>query len=301
MKEDRIFYRFIRLIYIFFRFGRSVRKAFLVELYSFLLLVLQFFQKKVGLSPVFVSQDLAYVITWDGIKMFFKTSKGNTGVGQSLEFLSTKKTREELLVSMLAKNAEVYVDVGANNGYYYSLKLANQYPELQIMCFEPNPEIMLCLKKNIELNNINTISLHEVALSKENGISFLRAGMGASGYLVNSDMSGAIPIVIKTLDSVIDHNLKVGLIKVDIEGLELDFLLGAIVTLKRCKPFLIMEFDEKLLHSNGLTSRKEVTLFLQNIDYKFIELHLSRDILCYHKSREKELVAFKALACTESF
>lgn len=295
MKGNRIFYRFIRLIYIFFRYGLLERKPFLIELYSFLLLVLQLFQRKFGFSPVFVSQDLAHVITWDGIKMFFKTSKGNTGVGQRLEFLSTNKTRGELLVSALAKKAEAYIDVGANNGYYYSLKLAKQYPDLQIICFEPNSEIMLCLKKNVELNNINTISLHEVALSKENGASFLRAGMGASGHLASSNASGVTPVVIKTLDSVIEHHLNIGLIKVDIEGLELDFLLGAVVTLKRCKPFLIMEFDEKLLRRNGLTSREEIKLFLKNIGYKIIEISSSRDVLCYHKSREKEVAALEPL------
>jgi FkbM family methyltransferase len=154
-----------------------------------------------------------------------------------------------------SKESNTIVDVGAYTGIY-TVVAALSNPCSEVFCFEPNPKIIPNLLKNITLNHLagrvivesfalsNTISSgrlnHHDTWSSMNSISAADHGFGESEL-----------IQVTTLDSYF-VNKKVDLIKVDIEGAELNFLRGAIRVLKEDKPILLME----ALDASQLESQK---------------------------------------------
>ena len=96
-----------------------------------------------------------YLRTTDGLFVFYNLAENaeTFGDGQSLDLAADTRNRplEDVLLAALEDGA-VYVDVGANNGYYYCLKVAQRYPRCRIHAFEPDPAIRPHLERNIRFN-----------------------------------------------------------------------------------------------------------------------------------------------------
>lgn len=124
------------------------------------------------------------------------------------------------------------VDVGAHVGLW-SYHLANRF--LDVDAFEPVHEHATCFLENVEAPNV---ILHECALGAAEGRLTMTRYPGNSGHSHVAD-DGAMSVPVHTLDSFNLQN--VGFCKIDVEGFERDVLVGAIETLGRCKPTLIVE------------------------------------------------------------
>ena len=126
----------------------------------------------------------------------------------------------------LASN-DVFLDVGAFDGYtteYLRRRYGNE-----IMChlFEPSPRMANILRKKFSADT--RLAVHEYALGSTMETATLVDD--GSGSHVGA---GAIPIQIRPLDA---FNLeRVDFVKVDIEGSEESFIDGARKTLERCQP-----------------------------------------------------------------
>lgn len=109
------------------------------------------------------------------------------------------------------------IDAGANIGLS-TLFFKLHYPDAQIACFEPHPETFALLKKNIEVNSLNEVTLHQEALSAEAGtVDLFGDGIGASvDDQLENNKSRAVEAQCLSvyLDSSVD------LLKIDIEGAE---------------------------------------------------------------------------------
>jgi len=134
-----------------------------------------------------------------------------------------------------AKGAKVVLDVGANSGIYSLAALAIQ-PDATVHAFEPTPEIAARLRTTANLNGLDRLYVHEVAVSSENGSATLKRCRGELG--TNEGMNFIAPDLgesdaerIQTVcldqfcqDLAIDH---VDLLKLDIQGHEHSALEGA--------------------------------------------------------------------------
>lgn len=125
----------------------------------------------------------------------------------------------------------VVVDVGANIGNHAIFMASFLGP---VVAFEPYPRILPLLRENLSVNNVD-VKLFEVGLGSEpsRGSLVAEAGNIGAAHVVEGD-----DVAIETLDG---HNLDVALMKVDVEGMELQVLQGAVETLKRCRPHLFLE------------------------------------------------------------
>ncbi|MEQ8735773.1 MAG: FkbM family methyltransferase [Rhodospirillaceae bacterium] len=137
------------------------------------------------------------------------------------------------------------LDVGANKGVYTWL-LADLASHVH--AFEPNPKAYQWLDRSLPKN----VSAYPLALSDTNGQSTLflpQRGRGYSNQMGSLNRNKAesphatVPVDVKTLDSFAFEN--VGFIKIDVEGFEAEVLRGAKETLKRCKPTLLIELEER--------------------------------------------------------
>ncbi len=142
------------------------------------------------------------------------------------------------------------IDIGAHTGRY-SVIGSICSKKNNIVSLEPYFLNYSRLLSNLRLNNILTNNCFFSAASSENGFRSFNIKNkdkffhSSSGKLVsNKESSFKVPTLM--IDSL-NFKSKVNAIKIDTEGHELEVLLGSFNTLKREKPLLIIEKNEKNL------------------------------------------------------
>ena len=171
----------------------------------------------------------------------------------------------------IAPGDTVY-DIGANLGYV-TLALAKQVgPEGRVIAFEPLPENVGFLRKNVEINQLKNVRLFDCAVSDRCGESVIRmAENPATASLVwhRSDPSAReFDIQTVAIDDLIDAN-EIALpqfVKIDVEGAEGPVLKGMRRTLAGAKPILFVECSEagreiawKILRDLGYRCQSAIT------------------------------------------
>lgn len=135
------------------------------------------------------------------------------------------------------------IDAGAYIGD--SAIILSKYTNEKVYAFEPVLENYDSLLQNIQLNNLKNIVPIKKGLGSGNvSANISLADMGSTLKETpqhNKELSEQEKIEIVKLDDYVnENNLKVGLIKVDIEGFEQEFLKGAENTIKTQKPILLL-------------------------------------------------------------
>jgi FkbM family methyltransferase len=150
---------------------------------------------------------------------------------------------------------KVFVDVGANVGAY-ALRAA--LVGMKVHAFEPNPENVKILRRNAEINGLS-IDIYEAALGAEARTVNL-SSMGATSRVTEED---GIAVPMTLLDRF--KLPMVELIKVDVEGHELEVLEGSVKTLERFHPELMIEMH------HWIGAEKEAAIFdiLSGLGYRF--------------------------------
>ncbi|MCX7304464.1 MAG: FkbM family methyltransferase [Hyphomicrobiales bacterium] len=132
------------------------------------------------------------------------------------------------------------VDVGANTGNH-TVFFAGPMRASSVTPFEPLPAAADVLRATVARNGLRTVDLGKllIGVSDRAGRARLvfseRGGLGATG--LRSDPHG--DIVVATLDSML--SAPVDLLKIDVEGMEMQVLSGAEDTIGRWRPMIFIE------------------------------------------------------------
>jgi len=137
---------------------------------------------------------------------------------------------ETKLLRKLLSNADLFVNVGANFGYYVCM--ARQM-NVRSIAIEPVPVNLETLRRNIEINNwVDDIEVHPVACGEITGTAVIYGeGTGASfisGWARNPNaLSHTVPV--RPLDDLLANETITAktVFLVDVEGFELEVLRGA--------------------------------------------------------------------------
>ena len=139
------------------------------------------------------------------------------------------------------------LDIGAYKGVY--TYFISKYSK-KVYAFEPNPKSYKILKKTVGKN----VKVFPYALSDQSTSDFLKIPKGKKGYsnqggsLRNIKLDknfGKVRVETKKID---DLKLKnIGFIKIDAEGVELKVLNGAKELIKKYKPVLLIEIEERYI------------------------------------------------------
>ena len=111
------------------------------------------------------------------------------------------------------------VDGGSNIGVSI-LYFKRLYPNARIVGFEPDPKIFAMLSENVSRNNVKDVSLYEVGLGSETGVTTFLSDNSASGQF--GDGENSIQVRVEPLSKYIDG--PVDFLKLNIEGQELPVL-----------------------------------------------------------------------------
>ena len=177
----------------------------------------------------------------------------------------------------LGKISRRFLDIGANMGFY-SLALAIENPNLSVTSFEPQPGVYQKMLQNIELNNLqDRINLINMGLGQQLDeltmyIPRFTGTGGASFKNLHEDEGEAtqIKVPVSTLDSI--ETGVADLIKIDVEGFELNVILGAYSLIAQNKPTIMAELLRKWMKPFGHSPQMFLDK-LANFDYRCFAIH----------------------------
>lgn len=180
------------------------------------------------------------------------------GKGMSIIFDQSETAQIHYFVEIL-NNSKICFDIGANVGLY--TLLFSQYAK-EVYAFEPLPRNLRYLSRLIEVNKITNAKIIPCAISDSSKIGcFYEVGNPALGKLSDD---GNIPVFITTCDYFVSEtNIVPELLKIDVEGSELNLLKGASRVLKLYHPTILLS-----VHSGKL--RTDCLKFVKEIGYRTI-------------------------------
>ncbi len=143
------------------------------------------------------------------------------------------------------------VEVGANIGCL-SLPLAKALAAQgrRLLAVEPQPLIFQQLCANLALNHVrNVVAVANACATEPSTLYFARqdydqAGNFGAVRLRQQALAGDERIEALPLDAMLDPSWDVGMLKIDVEGMESAVLKGAEATIARCRPVIYLENDQ---------------------------------------------------------
>ena len=143
------------------------------------------------------------------------------------------------------KLGDVVVDVGANIGFYTLLFASLVGPTGKVIAFEPVKENFELLSKNIDLNKLNNVELHQNAVGSYNSKVKMKLSESIGRHQISEN--GDYEVECVRLDDCIKF---ADFVKIDVEGYETNVLIGMKNLLSQ-KLTIISEFYLKLLKQHG--------------------------------------------------
>lgn len=184
-------------------------------------------------------------------------------IGKSLDIYGEYSESEIELFNQLVKSDMTVLDVGANIGTHTVMFGNAVGPKGKVIAFEPQHAIFHMLCGNIALNGLTNISAMFCAIGSQSGTANVpckdlnrKFNFGGTSLLEKEEGE---EVSIITIDSM--HITQCEFIKIDVEGMELEVLQGAIETIKYHWPIIYFE--------NNHREKSPVLLkFLQDLKYK---------------------------------
>jgi FkbM family methyltransferase len=204
-------------------------------------------------------------------------TKRSAVVRQHLKNGSWERHISKILYDNAIPNTNV-LDIGAFIGTH-TLALADisSKGRGKVYSFEPQPWAFNTIKSSIRKNKIKNVKVYNVALSNKSGsIKFCSDNTGGSTICTEKNKSinswnSNYNVKLKPLDS---YNFKnISIMKIDVEGHEISVLEGALKTIQRNKPKILIEVW------NRPKRQKEFMDFMKKINYKVKKIS-GEDYLC---------------------
>ena len=155
------------------------------------------------------------------------------------------------------KPNDIVYDIGANVGFYALLSSITVGAEGHVYAFEPLPSNLRDLRKHLEINHISNCTVIEAAVSSTEGEArFDPSSNRCEGRLSET---GSILVRKVTLDSLLSRGSieRPSLMKIDIEGEEVECLRGAAQTIRRYRPLIFLATHGTEVHAACLNMLAE--------------------------------------------
>jgi FkbM family methyltransferase len=157
-------------------------------------------------------------------------------------------------LSQYLKPGDCFYDVGAHIGFYSLIAARLVGEKGRVLAFEPDPDNAQVVEENACRNNFEQISCVRAAVSSQTGVVRFQRSLHdgpsrMSGMLIRDDIratteSSVVSCPVVSLDSFCSSRPVPNLIKIDVEGAEIQVLMGARALLKLKKPLLVIEVHD---------------------------------------------------------
>jgi FkbM family methyltransferase len=153
---------------------------------------------------------------------------------------------QEALRRHVSPGSTVY-DVGANIGFFTLVAARLAGPSGAVEAFEPLPDAVAGLQRHVAMNDARTVTVHEAAVGAHSGRAQLMAVQeGSWSHLAqrgrHPDTQDVLEVAIVTIDDLVAAGRRApDVVKIDVEGAEIDVLEGMAKTIRAHSPVIICE------------------------------------------------------------
>jgi FkbM family methyltransferase len=141
---------------------------------------------------------------------------------------------------------QMAIDVGANVGMHTLVMSRLVGASGEVISYEPSKTIFKRLERNIKINSARNVTPLNMAVGARKGyVGFADLSHETNIAKSHIDSSSKQKVMMTTLDSQHDRSKRIGLIKIDVEGGELDVLRGARKILADHCPVVFMELNTR--------------------------------------------------------
>jgi len=167
---------------------------------------------------------------------------------------------EEFIKSHLA-NGHVFVDVGANVGFYSLIASKLVGSAGRVYAIEAVPSSIAVLRANVKFNDCRNVVVHGVAAWSTRGKVKLSVPLSLYGLASVARNGLSFTVEAFTLDDLLRNENRIELIKIDVEGAELEVLKGAQKVLRKTR-YIVLELSHnvseilRILQETGFTCKK---------------------------------------------
>jgi len=153
------------------------------------------------------------------------------GVGWPIFMNREYEPAETRFITQTLRSGDVFVDIGANIGYFTTLASRLVGPRGRVVSFEPDPDHCNLLRRNLQLNGASNVVLRNEALGDEPQAGQLFRSpfnFGDHRVAAGTEHRDSIPIAINRFDDAcVEVGLKhVDFIKIDVQGYEPQVFAG---------------------------------------------------------------------------
>ena len=187
---------------------------------------------------------------------------------------------EFAFVDRMLKPGMVFIDVGANDGYYTLFAARRVGPAGRVIAVEPSSRERAHLQRNLGRNGLENVQVVAAALGAQAGFVDLHlahgvhAGHNTLGDFAHDDVVRASSerVPLETLDAVVAKQglSRVDMVKIDVEGGEAGVVAGARQVLSASRPVLLMELNERALHAQGQSADSLLGVLRKELDYQIL-------------------------------
>ncbi len=178
------------------------------------------------------------------------------------------------------KNRLLFVDCGCNYGFY-SFFVASLSKKNQILSIEASKKTSYEFIKNQNINNFNNINFFNKAVSNsfDENILFNESVNDWESSQIHSDFKSNSHSIVKStkIDSLLEEfNLDdySVIIKLDLEGNEINAIKGSLDVIKKTEPLFIIEFSKYIF--NDLDNIDYLKNFLIKYDYSIYDTNCNK-------------------------
>ena len=229
-----------------------------------------------------ITKNIEYSVDFAGVMI---KRKGG------IDFFRNKKfnSSEKIFLRSLGLNGKVIYDIGGHVGVFSIFFSKASGENGSVIVFEPNKDNRNKMERNFKLNGINDIQIIDYGIGdKTEDIElFFRKGVTASGTMVDSIKSSIASekyydtqiVKVDSLDNLfkIKTLVKPDFIKMDIEGMEYNALLGMQKIIKKYHPDFYIEIHGADL-DDKLNTIKKVYQLLRNLGYSIYHIESNKQL-----------------------
>jgi len=166
---------------------------------------------------------------------------------------------------------DVFLDIGANAGYFSLVASRRVGDSGKVLAVEPNPAMAQQIQDNVQRSGLGNIVVAETACTDSVEVRELYIGNpyntgNSSLSRDNLAWTKSVKVACTTVDLLVkEHGLpRVNLVKIDVEGAELQVLQGMLETIKRFRPKIVTELSPSLLEGFSITLDTVEQTFLRH-------------------------------------
>jgi FkbM family methyltransferase len=219
------------------------------------------------------------LVELEGFKIFVRRNDFYIGAPIARDRMYESHISDQLRT--LLKPGDVFVDIGANIGYFTMMGASVVGPHGHIFAFEPLSDNYDLMMQSVTANSFDNVDIYPFAIAESKQTFQLDvSGFGSNARVIDFSpqaVPGAGPdnlVEAFTLDEILAETDRIDVIKLDIEGAEPRAWQGMEQIITQHRPTIVFEFSPNLIK---VTSHVEPTDFLEQVMQRGYDLFIIKN------------------------